>query len=130
MLIFFYKFFNPACRINDLLFTCEERVASRTYIYGNLFFCRVCLDTITTGTGYHAGYIFRMDSFLHFQTSFYIASLIDSRNSLLFFVLCIRSTMNSICSMVFISDRSFLNIQRRFISNSVRSNSSFLVPDL
>lgn len=68
--VFVLKLFYTAAAMCEFLLTCEERMALRANVKSHLRLCGLCHECVAASTCYFAVYIFRMNSFFHFGSSF------------------------------------------------------------
>jgi hypothetical protein len=61
--VFSPKLLDPSLSINDLLFSCKERMALGTYIDADILSCRFCQNSLTAGTDNFNFFILWMNFF-------------------------------------------------------------------
>jgi hypothetical protein len=59
--VFFLELLDPSLGINDLLFSCKERVTLGAYIDTDILSCRFCHNSLTAGTDNFNFFILRMN---------------------------------------------------------------------
>ncbi len=62
--VFSPKLLDPSLCINDLLFSCKERMTLGAYIDADILSCRFCHNSLTAGTDNFNFVILRMNFFL------------------------------------------------------------------